>query len=92
MDPEIAIFSYLIIFTIIYYVAYFISKINFWSSIVLALVISAIAISVLCPVSTFDKTEENHNSANAFFIIYGITLIVVLLYIFYVIFHDTRCC
>ena len=90
MDPDIAIFVYLIIFLFIYYVTYFLAKINMFSSIVLSLIIGLLAISILCPISLFDKTDENQCNNLAYLIIYGITIILVFLYIVIKVSQDIR--
>ncbi len=90
MDPDGAMFAFLLVLLFVFYVAYFLARIHLFSSIVLALIIGALALSVLCPLTLFNKTKEEHNSTLAFLIIYGITVLVVFLYIVVKVSQDVR--
>lgn len=90
MDPDAAILAFLLVVIFVYYVAYFVARIHLFSSIVLALIIGALAISILCPKSLFDRTDENYYNNLAFLIIYAIVVLVVFLYIVIKVSQDVR--
>ena len=81
MDPDIAIFVYIIIVAIIYYVAFTIAKITSISSFVLALIFGLLALSILCPLSAFDQTQDYQGNLIAYAIISFLTVIIVVLYV-----------
>lgn len=91
MDPEAAILAFLLVVLFIFYVAYFIARYHLFSSIVLSLIIGALALSILCPKSLFDKTEENRNNNLAYLVIYTVVILVILLYIVIKVSQDIRC-
>lgn len=92
MDPEISIFVYFITLIIIFFISFYIARLKVFSSLVLAIIISSLAISVLCPKSLFDKSEENKNYDIAYITIYSITVIIVFLYIIIKVSEDVRRC
>ena len=91
MDPDAAILAFLLVIIFIYYVAYFIARINLFSSIVLALIIGALAISILCPKSLFDRTDENYYNHIAYLVIYAVVVLTIFLYVVLKVSQDIRC-
>lgn len=81
MDLELALLVYLILVIIIYFLSRSFLRITIWSSIVLSLVIGAIFLAVLCPISSIDKVMDHSNLLTLYGIIIIFTILVALFYI-----------
>lgn len=81
MDIELALLVYLIIVVIVYFLSRTFLRITIWSSIVLSLVIGAIFLAALCPISSVDKVLEHSNLLTLYAIIHMFTVLIALFYI-----------
>lgn len=90
MEPDLAGFIFFFVILIIFFVAFFLARIRFWSSLVLALIIATLAISILCPLSTFDLVGEHKHNTIMYGVLYFLTIIIILLYILITAINDKQ--
>nr|QBK91090.1 MAG: uncharacterized protein LCPAC202_00640 [Pithovirus LCPAC202] len=88
MEKNSALVIYLVIVIIIFIIARF-YLINIWSSIVLALLIGLVVLFFLTPQGALDQfKDKTHLSGWLYIAIWGITLLILLIYILDRIFRD----
>lgn len=84
-----------LIFYLLFVIVVFLSSVKFgitkWSSLVLALLLGMLILSLLFPISSVERIMTNNPYLYVYSVLQIITIFIILWYVFYSIYNDRNC-
>ena len=88
MDLCYAFIVYFLLLIFLTFIFYCGLHIRFWSSFILGVIISVIALSLLCPISCVEDAMSGDSYIIGYYFIYLLTIFLILWYIIYHAYYD----